>query len=426
MPGLFAKVVTLRTSGTLPVLVQRMGAVTTAKITIAEDAKAVAESRIHLHWQGTLEGLLDSLAGKFGLAWRYSPESDSVIFSRFEVRTFTLLAPPGKVSFESTITNKSRSGSGSTGSSGSGQVVRSSESDSQTSQTSKTTYEHDLWETCESTVKGFLSKDGRVVVNRYAGTVTVSDTPEVLRQVAGYIDMLNERNIRQVALTVKVWALKLSEDAEAGLDVKKLITRNLQLLSGGTVYNALDGAGSMAASILESPVRGSEAVAKAMLRYGRTTLLTSGSGITMHNQPLPVQVVERTTYLASVSETSGNDSQTTSSLQPGEVSTGFSMTVIPRILDRRRVILQYNVTLSALEDLKDFSSGDLRIQLPQISNRSFSQRVVMQMGQTLVLAGFEQDLKMNSKGFGLSSIGTSKQSGRTIIVITIDLESVGV
>jgi type IVB pilus formation R64 PilN family outer membrane protein len=421
----FGVPVTLRMSGTLPGLLQRLSTITGVSMAIAADAQKNAASRMRLNWHGTLEGVLDALASHYSLAWRYSPESGSVLFSRFEVRTFVLLTPPGEVSFDSTITNKSNTGSSSTGSTGA-QVVRSSDSDIQTAQTSKTTYKHDLWDTCEATIKGFLTKDGKVVANRHAGTITVADIPQVVQQVAGYIDMLNEKNLRQVALTVKVWSLKLSEDSEIGLDVKKLITKNLSLVSGGTAFSSLDGAGSMAASILESPVKGSEAVARAMQRFGQTTLLTSGSGITMHNQPLPVQVVERRSYLASVSQTSSNDSQTTSSLQPGEVSTGFSMTVIPRIIDRRRVILQYNVTLSALEDMKDFSSGDSRIQLPQVSNRSFSQRVMMRQGQTLVLAGFEQDLNINSKGAGLSSVGKSRQADRTVIVITIDLESAGV
>jgi type IVB pilus formation R64 PilN family outer membrane protein len=135
---------------------------------------------------------------------------------------------------------------------------------------------------------------------------------------------------------------------------------------------------------------------------------------------LPVQVITREAYLAGVSTTTDEYSQTTQ-LTPGEVATGFSMVVIPHILDRREVILQYNVTFSSLDELEEFSSGDVTVQLPKVSTRSFSQRVTMHIGQTLVLGGFEQEQRFDSKGFGFVAGGKSGQYGKSVIVVTIDV-----
>ena len=67
------------------------------------------------------------------------------------------------------------------------------------------------------------------------------------------------------------------------------------------------------------------------------------------------------------------------------------MTVVPNILKDNNVLLQYNVSLSNIEDIKTFeASDDTKVQLPEVTSRSFSQKVRMQMGQTLVLGGFEQ------------------------------------
>ena len=65
----------------------------------------------------------------------------------------------------------------------------------------------------------------------------------------------------------------------------------------------------------------------------------------------------------------------------------------------------------------------LTIQLPQVSTRSFSQRVKMKCGQTLVLAGFEQETDQQSKGIGISAGGHSQKYGKSLIIITIEMES---
>ena len=97
----------------------------------------------------------------------------------------------------------------------------------------------------------------------------------------------------------------------------------------------------------------------------------------MSNQPVPIQAIQRTSYLAGSSSSQTDYGQTTE-LTPGEVTTGFTATIIPHILDRRRVVLQYNLNLSTLDELTEFSTKDLSIQLPKTSTRAFSQRSQMQ------------------------------------------------
>ena len=142
----------------------------------------------------------------------------------------------------------------------------------------------------------------------------------------------------------------------------------------------------------------------------------------MNNQPIPIQAVRREAYLASSSMTT-TDTGETSSLTPGEITTGFAMTVIPHILEGRRVVLQYTVNLSSLDDLAEFSSGDSSIQLPKVSTRSYSQRMTIKMGQTLVLAGFEQEIDGKDTTGGLLGLGRSRAYSKSLMVITISTES---
>ena len=136
-----------------------------------------------------------------------------------------------------------------------------------------------------------------------------------------------------------------------------------------------------------------------------------------------MQAIRRDAYLAS-SERSQNDYGDTTSLVPGEVTTGFAMTVIPHIMDGRRVVLQYTVNLSSLDDLSEFRSGDSTIQLPKVSTRSFAQRMSLRMGQTLVLAGFEQELDARDTAGGILGFGKNREYRKTMIIIAHRLNTI--
>ena len=115
----------------------------------------------------------------------------------------------------------------------------------------------------------------------------------------------------------------------------------------------------------------------------------------------------------------------TTEITPGEVTTGFAMTVIPHILDRRRVLLQYTINLTSLDELTEFTTGDIRVQLPKTSTRAFSQRSSMQLGQTLVLAGFQDQTQKLANSLGLLNFGRGAKYGKTLLVITIEVEAAG-
>lgn len=430
LPPVFQTPVTLTASGTLTEFAQRISSMLPVRIqiwnepTIKTQGKDSASQviRASLKYTGLLRGLLDTLAARFNMGWEYNLNTGLVTFSRFRTRMFTLHAPPGKIGFEGTITNKSQTSQNSSSSSATTQTVSNADMGSETSQSSFNSFEIDVWSEVGRAISSMLSDGGKAVVTPSSGTLTVTDTIQVLDSVAAHIETLNAKMSRQVALSVKVWALQLTEDSGAGFDLEKILMGSAVSLTsaGASPFRTLDGVGSVSATILSDKLKGSSGVLQALQEFGRTTLVTSGSGISMNNMPLPVQVITREAYLAGISTTTDEYSQTTE-LTPGEVATGFSMVVIPHILDRREVILQYNVTFSSLDELEEFSSGDVTVQLPKVSTRSFSQRVTMHIGQTLVLGGFEQEQRFDSKGIGLIAGGKSGQYGKSVIVITIDV-----
>ena len=378
---------------------------------------------IDVSYTGSLRGLLDTISSLSGYGWNYDARTNRITFSAMQVRIYTIMAAPGVITYDSQVSNKSKertSGSSISGSS-INSTVSSGDTSSQTSQVHQTKIEMDIWEEVEKTIKGLLSKRGTVSINQAAGTVTVRDNYTRLRDVTAYIDSINERLSRQVAITVRVWALELTDASSASLNLQALFENNDVSVVAGSLGD-LGSASTAAVSVVKGKLKGSSGTIKALKERGRATQLSSAGGLLMSNQPLPVQAIKRHAYLAGMTLATSEYNQT-SEITPGEVTTGFAMTIIPHILPDRRVILQYTLTLSALDSMEEIDREQVYVQLPKVSTRSFAQRSKMKMGQTLVLASFEQSTQNFGNSLGVLNTSRDADFSKTLLVVTIELES---
>ena len=376
---------------------------------------------LDISYTGSLAGLLDTIASMSGYGWDWEEKRSRITFSAMQVRTFVVEAPVGEVGWESQVSNKSREqrttnlGTGSSINT----TVTGGDTSTQTAQTNTTRARLDVWKDVETTVRGLLSKAGTARVNPASGTITVRDSYARLEPVRAYIDEVNERLSRQIALCVRVWALEVNDASSAGINLQALFSSPDVAISAGTAAATASSLASV--SVLKGSLKGSSAALEAMKEWGNATQLTSASGLVTNNQPFPVQAVRRHAYLAGMTMSTSEYSQT-SEITPGEVTTGFAMTIIPHILPDRHVLLQYNITLSSLEDMTTIERDTILVQLPQVSTRSFSQRTRLKSGQTLVLAGFEQDTEQAAESLGLLNAGKSNDASKTLLVVTIELE----
>jgi len=427
---IFSAESSLNMRGTLQEVASTIATMLQLSVQVEPDA---LESDVSVHvvnFEGKVLALLDYLSTQFGVAWEYDAKTNTVAFSRMQVRTFPILAAPGALKHSTQMSSSSAQGSnsnnnanGSQGNSGSSTGTNSgSDTSSDTSQSLDTAYAVDVWADTEKGIKALLSPTGSVTLNKSAGSVTVRDSVPVMRQVSSYIDEMNNTMLRQVALSVKVWSVEITNDTEVDMNVSLLFLDSFKMSTGTSPLSGL-GTGSLTATIVEGNLKDSSATLKALNTLGKASQVTSGSGVIMNNQPLPVQNVKRQSYLGSVSSYTPSTGGNSTALQPSQVTYGFAMTVIPNILDRRRCVLQYNVGLSTLDRMDEVKSGQNNIQLPVVSMRSFNQRAFMNMGQTLVLAGFEQERDVDQTSSGIFALGHKQGKSKNLMVITITVQS---
>ncbi|WP_371436141.1 PilN family type IVB pilus formation outer membrane protein [Polaromonas sp.] len=395
--------------------------------TAMQTGPITANSPFTANYSGTLSGLMNLVSAYYGVNWK--GEAQGLRFFVMDSKTFRIAALPGDTRLNSSVDSSSNASAGGTGSRASSGATQTGTSNNSTGVGFSGL---SVWSALESGVKQMLSTGGRVIASPATGTITVTDTPSVLSRVTEYINGQNSALNRQVSVNVRVLSVELTDGDNYGINWDAVYS-NLASASNPfsvalkTAFPVASGAGNI---IISAPATsasrwaGSSAMISALSTQGRVSELTSSTLVTLNNQPAPVNVGRRVSYLASSSTTQTANVGATTALTPGTVQTGFSMTLVPHIIDGKEMLLQYSLDLSSLLRLSTITSGTSSIQAPDISTSNFIQRVRIQSGETLVVAGFDQDnLSAVSNGIGSaenaalgSRDGTRK---RTMLVVLI-------
>ncbi|MBC7413967.1 MAG: PilN family type IVB pilus formation outer membrane protein [Herminiimonas sp.] len=372
---------------------------------------------------GSLKGLLDTVAARFGVSWKYA--NGAIQFFLIDTRTFQIAAVPGDAALSATVASGANSGGqsdgGGGGAGGNGLNTNNSQNTAVTSQLS-------VYSSIEKAVGIMLSAQGRVVASPATGSITVSDTPDSLERIAQFIDRENQALSRQVMVNVTVLAVTLTRGDNYGIKwdaVYQTLGRRYGLANPlATVANS----NTFSAAILDtasSRLAGTSLLIEALAEQGRVRRETSASVVTLNNQPVPVQVAKQTTYLKSSQTTLTANVGSSTTLTPGTITAGFNMTILPHVLGDGTVMLQFSTDISSLRALRTVTSNSATIESPEIDTRNFLQRVTMKSSETLIISGFEQtDDNLTQLGTGSPSnllFGGSlrAQANKEVIVILI-------
>ncbi|AIO69236.1 type IVB pilus formation outer membrane protein, R64 PilN family [Burkholderia oklahomensis] len=392
-----------------------------------------------LYTGGTLRGLLDAACARFGVFWKY--EQGTIRFFFTDTRTFQVNAIPGDSSLNASVVSGATSdgASGGSQSGGAGGGASSGASSGTTSLTANNSAntavnsQLSVFNGLQGAIQSMLSRYGSSVASPATGSISVTDTPDVLERVAAFMAQQNRVLSRQVLLNVTVLSVSLSAGDAYGIDWS-LVYHTLSAKFG--IVNAfkpvsLTPTAELSATVLSPTSRfnGTSLLIRALSQQGQVRRKTSASVMTLNNQPVPVQVATQVGYLASVSTTNTANVGSSTALTPGSVTTGFNMTLLPHVLDDGTVMLQFSTNISSLLALKNVASstggGAMQIQTPDIDMRNFLQRVAMKSGETLVISGYEgTNDSLDERGVGAPKMialggGYEAQRAREVIVILI-------
>lgn len=376
-------------------------------------------------YRGPLSGLLDEISSRFGIWWKY--EKKEIHFYKNITKTFVLYSLPTKPNLSVNVGGSSSAGEG-----GSSALTLSSSA------------EMELWGKVEKAITSMIAKDSQLTIDPANGTITLTATPTDIRKVAKYINEQNARLSRQVAISVKVLQVTVSDSDTYGLNLTTMFN------DGKTMFKIASPNGNIADDITDNLTMAiapqhwtANAIIKALSSQGATSLVTSGTVTTLNNKPAPIQVIKKQNYISEITKTNGGDNDYDISTETEEIETGFTMDVLPRVLEHGRMLLMFNLTLSDLIELEKVYLNDNNsdtptqasgqyIQNPKIESRGFTQEVALKSGESLILTGYERvENKTEKNGLGNAtnslfggSATASKDRNILVIILTpVVLES---
>lgn len=364
-------------------------------------------SMMLVSYKGPLSGLLDEISSRFGVWWKY--EKNQIYFYKYETKTFIVYSLPTKPSLEVNMGGSAEGGSGSS------------------SASLKSSAELELWGNIEKAVTSMIGGDSKLTVDPANGTVSLTGTPIEIQRVAKYINEQNARLSRQVAISVKVLQVTISDSDQYGLNLVAAYTNGKNSIS----ISSADGLSDEIKKNIDMTIAPEHwnitSFIQALSQKNNTTLVTSGTVTTLNNKPAPIQVTRKENYISEITKTNSGSSDTGTdydvSTETEEIETGFTLDVLPRILEHGRLLLMFNLTLSDLISLEKVylttsdeagkaDSGQY-IQNPIIETRGFTQEVAMKSGESLILSGYER-VENQADKTGVGSADNSLLGGTAI------------
>lgn len=347
--------------------------------------KVETDADIIIDYKGELKGLLDYVAVKKNLKWKFDAEANKVFFYPLETETLVVFAVAEEIKMKSTVTTNTSSGNSSSS--------EGSSSDAKSSNEQEITFDQEqrYWEDVTKTVQSMLSTEGRVSFNKTQGKVTVTDNDYTLSQIRGYVKNLNDDAFKQVTVDFKIVNLKLDDSRDLGVNMN-FINDKLSFNLGNGAITADNGFGNI------SWANGNDKVLLNVLdKLGTVKVDTNISVVTANNMPVPVQVTQNQAYIKERKIESGStDSDPIEEVTTDTVSQGVTATITPKAMGQN-VLLNYSMNLAVIDSLET-APGDTKIQLPITSTKNFVQRLTMRNGESKVIAAFEKtDSKTGSK-----------------------------
>lgn len=333
-----------------------------------------------------LPQVLDAIALKLGIYWKYDDAAGALVFYRTETRTFEIrgvdLNPSAKLAI-----GIDGSVDGDSSSSG-------FESTSTASLDMQPDKDGALAPVVRR-IEQYMTRAGKLAVGS-GGLVVVTDTKGSLDQIQKLVDEENRTRSRRVDFVLEEITFEKNDSNQAGINF------NLAFNSGGqgntfdvNGLNSLleqEGAAlSMGASVGQGPWKGSSIATQALSKIGRVVDRKVNTFSSLNGMPATAGRPGRQTYINKLEQTPGyaNNSEPTVTVTQSEILYGRILTVLPRAYADGTVdvALKYDNTPDPVLEKQQFTRGGY-VQSPKTLSDTLVVNSSLKSGQPFVVTAF--------------------------------------
>ena len=426
----------------LPEIAQRITAITGIPVHVRPEALLPAhafmprlaspesgprgESSGRVYLSGNAEPLaqiLDRIGATLGVVWAYRNERLEIY--RTQTRVFNIQAL--------TLDAKAEASLGQRGAASADGGFASVSGTQLTSSTGA------LFDVVRARIEPFLSRAGVLVAQPGASaSIVVTDTPEVLDNIATYLDHENKVLTRRVRLVFEEITLATQDSGQAGLDWNLIFSNARVAAMASMGGSGMVEAGVATLGLLQGPFSGSETMVAALSQIGTVMRRSSVPVLTLNRRPVTHAVRTTFSYIDKVDTTALSDGMGSAlpsvSVSQKEETVGSLLTLVPDAQDDGRILLSIAYDNTVAQPVKTIKFGErsnpLQLQQVTIEGNGTVQQVVLQPGQPMLISGFdrshdETDLRRLGSGLPMLFGGSDRAATEqlvTVIIVTAQVE----
>jgi MSHA biogenesis protein MshL len=230
-----------------------------------------------------------------------------------------------------------------------------------------------------------------ISVNRQAGLIVVKDFPDVLLQVAEFIEAVEGSVQRQVFIQAKIIEVTLNDDYKSGIDWKQVSPFSIGKTDGSLFANTTI-TGAAAANFTYGPsATAISLILDALSEQGEVSVLSSPKIATLNNQRAVIKVGTEDIFFIPETTTATTTSVAWVEYIPSTITIGIVLDVVPQINPNGEIMMSINTSITE-ESGKRTSPDGINI-VPIVDVRESNNVVLAQNGQTIVIGGLMKTKK---------------------------------
>lgn len=395
-----------------------------------------------LEYTGTRHGLFAALATRFGVSERFTDGTEE--FFRNITKTYVIPAFEEKTTDSAMITTVAGGGGGSNTGSGMGTMggglssgmsggmgssgsSGGNQGQGMTGASVQSTTDR-LAHLQEAALQAGNGAD--VLMDAGLGTLTATGTLDQIAGLDEWYDGMKAILTKQVAITLRVWALKFDRESNYGVSPQVAAKQFSKYFVASATPAAIpliqsqSTPFSFGAQIVKGKMNGTDLSVQALQSLNNATELDERGIVTTNGVPAPFQHGTTTAYVQYASSYLATNAGSSSSQSPGYIMAGFEGLVTPRISDDQ-IVLNLHFQIQSLLSLA-LASGTSGMQLPTTSSTIQASNIVLKNGEMLVLSGYSGDsTKRQMNGVGspynwLFGGGGDADTVKNRILITVE------
>jgi MSHA type pilus biogenesis protein MshL len=279
------------------------------------------------------------------------------------------------------------SSSGSSGGGGGG-----GDSDNKSINQINTDEKAEMFTTLVEEVKALLSDgEAKVVLNKTAGTLSVTDYPQNLDRVAAYLRNLTERSHTGVLIEAQILEVTLNDETQYGIDWS---TPGLSLfgvpggLTGGAVMSQSLQSGVGSGAKIGLAGTNATVFMDALATYGQINVLSAPKVATLNNQKAIIRIGRQDIFFRATVIPATTTTAAVVTYNPDTVTEGIILAVTPQVGRNGQVLLAIHPSIT--ERVGTAVAPD-RNTAPIIDVRETNTVVAVHDGKTVVIGGMMQE-----------------------------------